>query len=55
MPDYIVLGSDHKWSDCYNWCKVLEVAKSMFENGCEYVTVIKNNKVAHWTSSDIKK
>ena len=54
MPDYIVLGSNHKWSACYNWSQVIELAKGMFKNGCEYVSVIRNNRITSWTTNDIK-
>ena len=54
MPDYIVLGSNHKWFACYTWYQVVKLAKEMLKNGCDYVRVIKNNEVAHWTINDIK-
>lgn len=53
MPDYIVLGSNHKWFACYNLNEALNIAREMFKNGCEYVKVIKNNEVTHWTTNDI--
>ena len=52
MPDYIVLGSNHKWFACYEWNEVLDIAREMFKNGCEYVKVIRTNEVAHWTTND---
>ena len=54
MPDYIILGSNHKWFACYTWYQVVKLAKEMFKNGCDYVKVIKNNEVTHWTINDIK-
>ena len=54
MPDYIVLGSNHKWFACYNWNQVIEFAKEMFKNGCDYVKVIRFSEVTHWTKNDIK-
>lgn len=54
MPDYIVLGSNHKWFACYNWNEAVELARKMFKNGCEYVKVMRNNEVTHWTTNDIK-
>ena len=35
MPDYIVLGSNHKWFACYQWSEVQNLAKEMFKNGCD--------------------
>ena len=32
MPDYIILGSNHKWFACYTWNQVIELAKEMFKN-----------------------
>ena len=54
MPDFIVLGSNHKWFACYNLNEAIELAKEMFKDGCDYVRVIRNNKVANWTTNDIK-
>ena len=54
MPDFIVLGSDHKWFACYKWSDALNIAKEMFKSGCEYVKIIKNNEITHWTTNDIK-
>lgn len=50
MPDFIVLGSNHKWFACYNLNEAIELAKKMFKDGCEYVKVIRNNEVTHWTN-----
>ena len=33
MPDYIILGSNHKWFACYNWDQAIKLAKEMFKNG----------------------
>lgn len=54
MPDYIILGSNHKWFACYNWDQAIKLAKEMLKNGCEYVKVIKNNQITSWTTNDIK-
>lgn len=54
MPDFIVLGSNHKWFACYKWSDALDIAKEMFKSGCEYVKIIKNNEITHWTTNDIK-
>ena len=54
MPDYIVLGSNHKWFACYEWNEVLDIAREMFKNGCEYVKVIRPDEVTHWTINDVK-
>ena len=54
MPNYILLGSNHKWFACDTWNEAIKLAKEMFKNGCAYVKVIRNNEVAHWITNDIK-
>lgn len=53
MPNYIVLGSNHHWFACWTWSEVVDLAKEMLKNGCEYVKVVQNNKVVHWDVGDI--
>ena len=51
MPDFIVLGSNHKWFACYSLSEAFEITKEMFKDGCEYVKVIRNNEVTHWINN----
>ena len=53
MPIFILLGSNHKWFACYSLDEAVEIAKEMFKNGCEYVKVLWNNEVMHWTESEM--